>query len=322
MKKLMKITSFVLGLGLFLFPISVISQTLVTVPGGGNVQRPDCPILEDGTIGPITLTDETLPFENRCVNDLKSLKVSFVELGICTSAPNEENPLLDMRDKCVMLLTDYISPRLVSFGLGGVPPKIALDEVYVPPGNYTHAVFVTENKWYFKSQQRFSDLLQGRSNAGKICYTIAGATYNKFSTTSLADLSVDCVEDEADIAANGNYGWMANETFYLGSGDPVKTMLSGNKLFLLSSSQDLAVIDAPNRTSDAAYELGLNYMTTDLVVPENGTLTVDFGFAMSDFGRVEFSTIGPCAENSRSAGTVGCLNALKTNDFDFSVSGR
>lgn len=322
MKKLLKVTTFMLGFGLFLFPISVISQTLVTVPGGGNVERPNCPVLDGGTIGPIALTDQTLPHENRCVNDLESLKVSFVELGICTSAPNEENPLLDMRDKCVMLLSNYTSPQMVSFGVGEKFDKITLDDVYVPPGNYTHAVFVTENKWYFKSQQRFSDLLQGRSNAGNICYTIAGATYNKFTTTSLADLSVDCVEDEANIDANGNYGWMVNETFYIGSGDPVKTMVSGNKLFLLSSSQDLAVIDELNRTSDAAYELGLNYMTTDLVVPKNGELIVDFGFAMTDFGRVEFSTIGPCAENSRSVGTVGCLNAMKTNDFDFSVTKR
>ena len=40
---------------------------------------------------------------------------------------------------------------------------------------------------------------------------------------------------------------------------------------------------------------------------------------MVGYGRMEFSTVGPCTDSARPAGNEGCINAMKTNDFDLKV---
>jgi hypothetical protein len=111
---------------------------------------------------------------------------------------------------------------------------------------------------------------------------------------------------------------MYNETFWIGSDQPVKTMTSGNKLYLLSDQTTLATIDNGNKTSDAGYELLLVNFSAPLTIDAN-TKNIDIGFAMVGYGRMEFSTVGPCTDSARPAGTEGCINAMKTNDFDLKV---
>ena len=309
-----KIFQVLLALPLLLSAHSLLAATNITVPGGGGV-TPDCPILSDGTVGSLELDDNTSPYENRCISDVQTLKMNLFKVGLCKSVPDETNPTIDWYEKCVFILDNLTNPVEVEFSLGEPQTINNIDLSKLTEGTYTHAVVLEQNKWFFKSAQLFSQPFQGRSTAGNLCYTIGNASYNKFSTTSLTDLSMECVANEAAMEANGNYGWMYNETFWIGSAAPMKIMSSGNKLYLLSDQTTLATIDNSNKTSDANYELGLMYFSAPLKINAN-TKNIDLGFAMKGYGRMEFSTTGPCADSARASGIEGCINAIKTNDFD------
>ena len=296
---------------------SLNAATNISIAGGSSA-RPDCPVLSDGTVDTLELDDGRAPYENRCISDVQTLKMNLFKVGLCKSAPDPSNPTTDWYDKCVFILDKASNPIEVAFSLGAPQTISGIDLSKLTEGTYTHAVVLEQNKWFFKSKQLFSQPFQGRSSAGNLCYTVANASYNKLATTLLSDLSVECVANEAAVLANGNYGWMYNETFWIGSAQPVKTMTSGNKLYLLSDQTTLATIDDGNKTSDAGYELLLVNFSAPLTIDAN-TKNIDLGFAMVGYGRMEFSTVGPCTDSARTAGTEGCINAMKTNDFDLKV---
>jgi len=306
-----------LALPLLLSANTLLAATNISWDGVAS-PRTTCPILNDGSVDLLELDDETSPYWLRCVSDVKTLKMNLFKVGLCKSLPNETNPAIDWYDKCIFILDNATNPVEVEFSLGAPQTINNIDLSKLTEGTYTHAVVLEQNKWFFKSSQLFSQTFQGRSTTGKFCYTVENASYNKLGTTSLTDLSMECVANEAAMIANGNHGWMYNETFWIGSAEPVKTMPSGNKLYLLSDQTTLATIDNSNKTSDANYELGLMYFSTPLKINAN-TTNIDLGFAMKGYGRMEFSTTGPCTDSARASGTEGCINAIKTNDFDMRV---
>ena len=96
-------------------------------------------------------------------------------------------------------------------------------------------------------------------------------------------------------------------------------MTNGNLLYLMSDQTTLATIDNLNKTSNAKYEVGINIFSSPITIDAN-TTNIDLGFAMKDYGRLEFSTHGVCNAGTRPSGSVACVNSMKANGFDFRVT--
>ena len=109
-------------------------------------------------------------------------------------------------------------------------------------------------------------------------------------------------------------GWFGGN-----GGLPNKTMTNGNLLYLMSDQTTLATIDNLNITSNAKYELGINIFSSPITIDAN-TTNIDLGFAMKDYGRLEFSTHDACSQANRPTGSVACVNSMKANGFDFRVT--
>ena len=297
-----------------------LSQTMISVDDSSDA-KPNCPFLSDGTADLMSFADNSKPFLNRRINNLSTLKINLFKLGLCKSALNTSNPTTNWTDKCTFIINNQAVPTTLEFSLGEAASIPGVDLSKLTEGIYTHAVFLNENKYKFKSKQLYSQVFQGQTSKGKLCYTVEGAAYNKTATNDLADLSVECVDDEEAITTNGNYGWLVNTTVWFGGngGLPNKTMTNGNLLYLMSDQTTLATIDDPNKTSNAEYEVGVNIFSSPITIDAN-TTNIDLGFAMKDYGRLEFSTHDACSQANRPTGSVACVNSMKANGFDFRVT--
>ena len=202
MKVILKALAVITTIGVF---SSVQAATNITVASASSA-RPSCPVMSDGSIGELEFDDDSRPFLLRCVGDIQTLQMDLLKVGLCRSVPDETNPTVDWAEKCVFILDGTTSPVNVQLSLSEAQTINNIDLSKLTEDSYTHAVVMTTNDWAFKFKQQFSQNFQGRTSVGDLCYTIENASYNKFDTSSLSDLSVECVSSETEFVAKGNYG--------------------------------------------------------------------------------------------------------------------
>lgn len=257
----------------------------------------------------------------RCITDIDALRLTLHKAGLCTSAPDPNDPSADWADKCVFIIDDAtgIEFTVTEASTSAIPEeKINLSGLV--EATYTHAILMVGNSVKTKMNAKFAEDFRGANGNGAFCYSINALTPG--NTPALTDLAVNCVASEAAMIAAGDHDFSENvfETFQTGPANHVasRTATNGDRIHLFKDLNVQATVASNGSASDATKVVGVMEMASPAVLSAAST-TFNAGFQMSGQGQIRFSGSGECATGSL-GGATGCISSMRNYGVGFRVT--
>ena len=257
----------------------------------------------------------------RCVTDIDALRLTLHKAGICTSAPNTNDPSSDWSDKCVFIIDDATGIEFtVTDGSTSAIPAQKIDLSGLVEATYTHAIIMVGNSVKTKMTAKFSEDFRGANGNGAFCYSKNAVV--PANAPALAALAVNCVASEAAMISAGDHDFSSKgfETFQTGPTTHVasRTATNGDRLHLFKDLNTLATVASDGTSSDAAKIVGIMEMSNPAVLSAASS-TFNAGFQLSGQGQIRFSGTGECAPAGLS-GATGCISSMRNYGVGFRVN--
>ena len=253
----------------------------------------------------------------RCYADLDALKISIYRIAICREEPDSDDPSLDWSSKCVFIVNQStpVEVEINNTSLIGIDEYVDLSGL--TEGTYTHAALLIGNVLQTKMKKTFGQTLSGQTDTGTLCYSIDGAVYAD-NAPERSELTVECVNSEAVMLANANYGFASKEQDYWGNADTKKVAVSdGAAVHLMLNADTLATVNNAGRTSNAEMLLGVKEFSTPATIDAN-TSSIDLGFQLTSMGQIRLSTAD--GGDSYCDSTNICVNAMRNFGIGFTFT--
>ena len=265
--------------------------------------------------------DNETGFNLRCITDIDALRLTLHKAGLCTSAPDTNDPSADWADKCVFIIDDATGIEFtVTETSSSAIPANKIDLSSLVEATYTHAILMVGNSVKTKMNAKFSEDFRGANGNGSFCYSInAVAPIN--APAALTDLAVNCVANEAAMIAAGDHDFSEKvfETFPAGGGTHTasRTATNGDRIHLFKDLSTKATVATNGSASDATKVVGVMEMTNPAVLSAAST-TFSAGFQMSDQGQIRFSGDGVCRPGTIRA--TACISSMRNYGVGFRVT--
>jgi hypothetical protein len=257
----------------------------------------------------------------RCITDIDALRLTLHKAGLCTSAPDTNDPSADWADKCVFIIDDAagIEFTVTEASTSAIPAeKIDLSDLV--EATYTHAILMVGNSIKTKMNAKFAEDFRGTNGNGAFCYSINAVTPG--NAPALADLAVNCVASEAAMIAAGDHDFSEKlfETFQTGPATHVasRTATNGDRIHLFKDLNVKATVASNGSASDATKVIGVMEMASPAVLSA-ASATFNAGFQLSGQGQIRFSGSGACAPAGL-GGATGCISSMHNYGVGFRVT--
>lgn len=257
----------------------------------------------------------------RCITDIDALRLTLHKAGLCTSAPDTNDPSADWADKCVFIIDDAtgIEFTVTEASTSAIPAE-KIDLSGLVEATYTHAILMVGNSVKTKMNAKFAEDFRGANGNGAFCYSINAVTPG--NAPALADLAVNCVANEAAMIAAGDHDFSEKvfETFQTGPATHVasRTATNGDRIHLFKDLNVKATVASNGSASDATKVVGVMEMASPAVLSA-ASATFNAGFQLSDQGQIRFSGSGACAPAGL-GGATGCISSMRNYGVGFRVT--